>query len=61
MWAEIKETENELDALVNAPLSGGRDPTEWLPDELIVMIMVMLHGKELWSGVCERVSSVGCV
>jgi hypothetical protein len=36
-------------------VSGGRDPFEWLPDELIVMIMLMLPFEVLWSGVCERV------
>jgi len=53
--AEMASAESELDALVNAPVSGGRDPFEWLPDELIVMIMLMLPFEVLWSGVCERV------
>jgi hypothetical protein len=44
-----------LDTLINAPVSGGRGPFEWLPDELIVMIMLMLPFEVLWSGVCERV------
>jgi WD40 repeat protein len=52
---EVVLTERELDALVNAPVSGGRDPFEWLPDELIVMIMLMLPFEVLWGGVCERV------
>jgi len=47
--------ERELSALVNAPVSGGRDPFEWLPDELIVMIVLMLPFEVLWSGVCEHV------
>jgi WD40 repeat protein len=53
--AELKAANVELDAAVNAPVSGGRDPTEWLPDELIVMIMLMLPFVALWSGACERV------
>jgi hypothetical protein len=53
--AEIKAAEIELDAAVNAPVSGGRDPTESLPDELIVMIMLMLPFVTLWSGMYERV------
>jgi WD40 repeat protein len=53
--AEIKAAESELDAAVNAPLTGGRDPTESLPDELILMIMLMLPFATLWSGACERV------
>ena len=40
--AEMTSAESELDALVNAPVSGGRDPFEWLPDELIVMTMLVL-------------------
>jgi hypothetical protein len=40
--------ENELNELVNAPVSGGRDPTEWLSDELMVMIIVMLPLNMMW-------------
>ena len=46
---------SELDELVNKPLSGGRDPFEWLPDELLAMIMLMMSGEVLWGLVCERV------
>ena len=53
--AVIAKTRRELDAAVNAPVSGGRDPTESLPDELIVMIMLMLPFATLWSGACKRV------
>jgi WD40 repeat protein len=35
-------------------VSGERDPTEWLPDELMLMIMLMLPIATLWSGACER-------
>jgi WD40 repeat protein len=52
---EMASAESELNALVNAPVSGGRDPFEWLPDELIVMIVQMLPFEVIWSGVCERV------
>jgi hypothetical protein len=37
--AEIIIVENELDDAVNEPVSGGRDPTEWLPDELMLMVL----------------------
>jgi hypothetical protein len=37
--AEINAAEGELDAAVDAPVSRGRDPTEWLPDELMLMIV----------------------
>jgi WD40 repeat protein len=53
--AEMASVESELDALVNAPVSGGRDPFEWLPDELVLMIMLMLPFEVLWSGACKRV------
>jgi len=51
----MASAKRELNALVNTPVSGGRDPFEWLPDELIVMIMLMLPFEVLWSGECERV------
>jgi hypothetical protein len=50
MRAEMASAESKLDTLVSAPVSGGRDPFEWLPDELIVMIVLML-----------RCCGVGCV
>jgi WD40 repeat protein len=53
--AEMASAENELGALVNAPVSGGRNPFEWLPDELIMMIMLMLPFEVLWSGACDHV------
>jgi hypothetical protein len=52
--AEMASAESELNALVNAPVSGGRDPFEWLPDELIVMIALMLPFEVLWSGACDH-------
>jgi hypothetical protein len=48
--AEMASAENELGALVNAPVSGGRNPFEWLPDELIMMIMLMLPFEVLNGG-----------
>jgi hypothetical protein len=53
--AEIKAAESELDAAVNAPVSGGRDPTEWLPDELMLMVLERLPFPTVWGGACERV------
>jgi hypothetical protein len=56
--AEIKAAERELDRAVNAPVSGGRDPTEWLGDEVLVMIFLMLPFQMLRTGaiaqVCKR-------
>jgi hypothetical protein len=53
--AHIKAAESKLDTAVNAPVSGGRDPTEWLPDELLLMIFERLLFASLWSSACERV------
>jgi WD40 repeat protein len=53
--AEIETVERELDVVVHAPVSGGRDPTEWLPDELMLMVLERLPFATLWSGACERV------
>jgi hypothetical protein len=54
--AEMALAERELDALVNAPVSGGRDPFEWLPDELVVMIIERMPFESVWrDGACERV------
>jgi hypothetical protein len=53
--AEVASAESELDVLVNAPAGRGRDPFEWLPDELLVMVLVMVPLATLCSGACERV------
>ena len=53
--AEMVSAKDKLDTLVNAPVRGGRDPTLWLPDELMVMIFVVVPFEVLWSGECERV------
>jgi hypothetical protein len=53
--AEMASARRELKALVNAPVSGGRNPFDWLPDELILMILERVPFEALWSGVCDRV------
>ena len=53
--ADIEAAKIELDVAVNAPVSGGSDPTESLPDELMEAILLMLPFATLWSGACERV------
>jgi hypothetical protein len=40
--ADIEAAKIELDVAVNAPVSGGSDPTESLPDELMEDILLML-------------------
>jgi len=59
--AAIKATENELDEAVNAPVSGGRDPTEWLPDELMLMVLERVPFATMWSGACEGVCQMSDV
>ena len=53
--AKMASVKDELDTLVNTPVSGGRDPTLWLPDELMEMIFLMEPCELLWDGVCEQV------
>jgi hypothetical protein len=53
--AEIAEAEAELDAAVQAPVSGGRDPTAWLPDELIIEVLLVVPYAALWKGSCSLV------
>ena len=59
--AEMASVQDELNTLINAPVSGGRDPTLSLPDELLVMIFLMMPFEALWGGVCERACAVGGV
>ena len=40
--AEMASVKDELEVLVNAPVSDGRDPTFSLPDELMEMIFLMV-------------------
>jgi hypothetical protein len=53
--AEVASTEAKLVELVNAPVSGDRDPFERLPDELLAAVFLMLPLKTLLSGACELV------
>ena len=50
--AEMASAKNELDVLVNAPVSGERDPTLSLPDELMEMIFLMVPFES--ERVCQR-------
>jgi WD40 repeat protein len=52
---KIKAAEHTLCAILTAPVSGGRDPTEWLPDEMLLTVFEMLPWETLCSGACERV------
>ena len=50
LQGHIKVTEAELDAAVKVPASGGVDPTSELPNELLMMIVVLC----IRSGACSR-------
>ena len=57
VWSEMTSVKDKLDALVNTPVSDGRDPTLSLPDELVVMIFLKVPCLLLWDGlerVCQR-------
>jgi WD40 repeat protein len=47
--------ESELEAAVAAPASGGQDPTLGLPDELLVVILLLVSFEALWTGRCAGV------
>jgi len=53
---EMATMRSTLDAIANEPVIGGEDPTEWLPDELIEDILLMLPPQDLWMcvRVCQR-------
>jgi hypothetical protein len=60
---EKAKVESELEAAVAAPASGGRDPTLWLPDELLIVILLLVPFEALWTGqytaVCRRWRALG--
>jgi hypothetical protein len=51
----MAKVESELEAAVAAPASGGRDPTSWLPDELLIVILLLVPFEALWTGRCAAV------
>jgi hypothetical protein len=50
----LRETEAELETVVQAPVAGGVDPTAWLPDEILWMILVRVLAGGLCGRVCRR-------
>jgi hypothetical protein len=48
---EMTQATAELEALVAAPVPTGLDPTAWLPDELLILILLQVG----WGGGCEAV------
>jgi WD40 repeat protein len=61
--AEMAKVESELEAAVAAPASGEEDPTLGLPDELLIVILLLLPFETLWKGqytaVCRRWRALG--
>jgi hypothetical protein len=53
--AEIAVAESELDDAVNAPVRKGQDPTLWLPDELLMAILLVVPMASLWKKQCSLV------
>ena len=53
--AKVAVVESLLNEAVNAPVSGGRDPTAELPDELMLLVLELLPFETLLSGACEHV------
>ena len=52
--AEIEEAEAELAAVVAAPVGSGVDPTSWIPDELMIMILLHVVFLDSCGSVCRR-------
>jgi hypothetical protein len=60
---ELTQAKAERDALVAAPIPSGEDPTAWLPDELLILILLQVgwgRGCEAvcrrWHGLCQDVA-----
>jgi WD40 repeat protein len=51
---EMNQANAELDALVAAPIPAGVDPTAWLPDELLILILLQVGWGRGCEAVCRR-------
>jgi WD40 repeat protein len=51
---EMTQATAELDALVAAPVPAGVDPTAWLPDELLILILLQVGWRRGCDAVCRR-------
>jgi hypothetical protein len=51
---ELTQASAELDALVAAPVPSGEDPTTWLPDELLILIVLQVGWRRGCEAVCRR-------
>jgi WD40 repeat protein len=52
--AALAETEAQLEVEVNAPVANGVDPTEWLPEELLMAILIQVVTAGVCGLVCRR-------
>lgn len=52
--AAIEQAEAELEAAVAAPVVGGDDPTLWLPDELLFLVLAQVGFTKDCTAVCRR-------
>lgn len=52
--AAIARAGAELDLAIVAPVVGGEDPTLWLPDELLVAILIKVDAVPTCTAVCRR-------
>eukprot|EP00035_Acanthoeca_spectabilis_P015403 m.306799 g.306799 ORF g.306799 m.306799 type:complete len:360 (+) comp16354_c0_seq3:221-1300(+) len=53
----MEQAKAELEAEVAAPMADGEDPTLWLPDELLLLILeqaALMEGTSIFSLVCQR-------
>jgi WD40 repeat protein len=50
----VAEAEAELDVEVLAPVANGVDPTEWLPEELLMAILIQVVTEGICGLVCRR-------
>eukprot|EP00035_Acanthoeca_spectabilis_P039651 m.64006 g.64006 ORF g.64006 m.64006 type:complete len:494 (+) comp9692_c0_seq2:526-2007(+) len=53
--AQIAKIEVDREVVVVEPVSNGRDPTLWLPDELLLLVLLSAPFEAVWTGVCGRV------
>jgi hypothetical protein len=51
---EMTQAKAELDTLVAAPIPSGEDPTAWLPDELLILILLQVGWARGCEAVCRR-------
>jgi WD40 repeat protein len=51
---EMTQANTELDTMVAAPIPSGEDPTAWLPDELLILILLQVGWMRGCDAVCRR-------